>query len=62
MPPPTGYTPPPVVPEPGNPYVHQDPRYRNPNDNVSAQQTLLPGQVHAYGGSRLSPALANRLG
>ncbi|CAI6335454.1 unnamed protein product [Periconia digitata] len=31
--PPTGYT-----PEPGNPYAHQDPRYRRQDDNVSAQQ------------------------
>ncbi|KAF1963601.1 hypothetical protein CC80DRAFT_498750 [Byssothecium circinans] len=62
MPPPTGYTPP---PEPGNPYAHRDPRYRRPDDNVSAQphepapalastHPPLLEQMHTRGGSRLS--------
>ncbi|OAG11393.1 uncharacterized protein CC84DRAFT_1191955, partial [Paraphaeosphaeria sporulosa] len=53
----TGYTPPP--PEPGNPYAHQDPRYRRPDDNVSARDPPLPEHVHASRFDRLGAQHAN---
>jgi hypothetical protein len=60
MPPPTGYTPPPVAPEPGNPYAQQDHRYRRPDDNVSAHQPREPvpllENIHERGGYRLLSA------
>jgi len=56
MPPPNGYIPSPGPPETGNPYARQEPMYRRPDDNVSAQP--LPEHMQARGGSRFIPAHA----